>query len=213
MASSPPGTRVAVFIDWQNAYRSARRCFGLDAMPNEFGNFSPFALARILAFGNHRGLGGTLAKVEVHRGLPTSAKDPVGHAACSRQEAAWKKESPLVLTRLRPLRYPYSWPTVPAGEKGIDVQLAVGMFESVIGGSCDVAILVSNDTDLLPAIESIVRLNGPQAVETAAWWSSAASPRLRPKLGTYHHNITKDVFDKIETRVNYAHVSAKTPKT
>ena len=74
MAGSP--TRIAVFIDWQNAYKAAREAFGLRSLPNERGNFSPFKLARILAAGHGRGDAATLVRVEVHRGLPSSARDP-----------------------------------------------------------------------------------------------------------------------------------------
>jgi hypothetical protein len=60
--------RVAVFIDWQNVYKTAREAFELRAEPNERGNFSPFNLARVLAAGNGRGTAAELVRVEVHRG-------------------------------------------------------------------------------------------------------------------------------------------------
>ncbi len=72
-------TRVAVFIDWQNVYKAAREAFGLGQLPNERGNFSPFKLARVLAAGHGRGSAGELLRVEVHRGLPSSSRDPVGY--------------------------------------------------------------------------------------------------------------------------------------
>ncbi len=84
-------TRVAVFVDWQNVYKTAREAFGLQDAPNERGNFSPFKLARILAAGNGRGTVGVLLRVEVHRGLPSSSKDPVGYGANRRPATAWDK--------------------------------------------------------------------------------------------------------------------------
>lgn len=96
--------KVAVFYDWQNVYMSARRAFEWTRLPNEYGNFSPFALARILAAGNGRGQRGSLVRVEIHRGQPSSAKDPSGFGANRRQAEAWKRESGLVDVRLRPLR-------------------------------------------------------------------------------------------------------------
>ena len=174
--------RVAVFFDWQNAYRAARRAFGWEGWPSEVGNFSPYDLARLLATRNERGSSGELCRVEVHRGLPDSTRDPVGHGACRRQSSAWMAENPqLVIPRLRALRYPPDWPKQPEREKGVDVQLALGLLECVISGACDVAVLVSNDTDLMPAIETVVRLRGSDAIETAAWWGDKTSPRLRPK--------------------------------
>jgi hypothetical protein len=98
--------RVAVYIDWQNVYKASRTAFGLQAMPNEFGNFSPLRLAETLAAANHRLAAAELVRVEVHRGLPSASRDPVGYGANRRQAAAWMRENPeLVIPRLRPLRY------------------------------------------------------------------------------------------------------------
>lgn len=205
--------RVAVFIDWQNAYRSARRAFGLESMPNEHGNFCPFRLARILAFGNSRGAEGELCKVQVHRGLPSSSRDSIGHGASRRQAAAWTATSPVVQAHLRPLQYPHDFPASPPREKGIDVQLALGVVECVITEKCDVAILFSNDTDLLPAIEAVARLRDDQAIETAAWSAGPSSPRLRPAARAYHHHVTLDVFRRVEERINYAHATARARST
>jgi hypothetical protein len=62
------GTKVVVFIDWQNVYLSAREAFGLQRHPKGYGNFSPFRLSRILTAANGRGSGGNLVGVEVFRG-------------------------------------------------------------------------------------------------------------------------------------------------
>lgn len=127
-----PALKVAVFIDWQNAYKTAREAFGMYNMPNEHGNFSPFQLGRIFAAGNGRGAAGSeLVRVELHRGLPSQKHDAVGYAANRRQSAAWMKENrAVVIPRLRPLRYPRNYPQEPAVEKGVDVQLAV----AAVGG-------------------------------------------------------------------------------
>jgi hypothetical protein len=75
--------RVAVFIDWQNAYQSARRAFGLQGQATEQGTFSPYQLAQIFADGNDRRSDGSLVRVEVHRGLPSSVRDPIGYGVAS----------------------------------------------------------------------------------------------------------------------------------
>jgi uncharacterized LabA/DUF88 family protein len=200
-------SRVAVFIDWQNAYRAARRAFGLQNLPNEHGNFSPYQLARILAAGNGRGANAALVRVQVHRGLPHSSRDSIGYAANRRQATAWVKEAPqIVVPCHRPLRYPYSSADPPV-EKGIDVELALGAVEQLATGRCDVAIIFSHDTDLNPAVETIMRLKGPRAVETAAWSSPSHRSRLRQRPGVHHHEISKNVFRRVETLVNYAHGS------
>ncbi len=199
--------RVAVFIDWQNAYKAAREAFDLRALPNERGNFSPFKLARILAAGHGRGETATLVRVEVHRGLPSSSRDPVGYGANRRQAAAWIKEGgSAVVPRLRPLRYPPSHAADRAPvEKGIDVQLALAVAETILTDTADVAILFTHDTDLLPAVELVARLKGPARIETASWSSHTFAQRLREVPGVHHHRITGKVFELVETPVNYAH--------
>jgi NYN domain len=203
-------TTIAVFIDWQNAYRAARRAFGLEGQGNERGNFSPLELGRILAAGNKRGKAGQLVRVEVHRGLPSSAKDPIGHAANRRQATAWVKEGgSLVIPRLRPLRYPSRHaPSQAPVEKGIDVQLALALAETALTETADVAILFTHDTDLTPAIEMVARLKGPRRIETAGWASGSYVQRLRQVRGVHHHAIGQKVFDLVETPVNYAHRSS-----
>jgi hypothetical protein len=200
-------TTIAVFIDWQNAYRAGRRAFELDDQGNERGNFSPLQLGRILAAGNKRGKAGQLVRVEIHRGLPSPAKDPIGHGANRRQAAAWVKEGgSLVIPRLRSLRYPSrDAPNQAPVEKGIDVQLALAVAETALTETADVAILFTHDTDLTPAIEMVARLKGPRRIETAGWASGNYVQRLRQVRGVHHHAITRKVFDRVETRVNYAH--------
>jgi uncharacterized LabA/DUF88 family protein len=203
-------TRVAVFIDWQNVYKTAREAFGLQATPNERGNFSPFKLARILAAGNGRGAAGALLRVEVHRGLPSASKDPVGYGANRRQATAWAREGgSIVVPRLRPLRYPppRAVDRVPV-EKGIDVQLALAVAETILTNAADLVILFTHDTDLLPAVEMVARLKGPQRIETASWSSRTFAQRLREVPGVYHHRISGKVFELVETPINYAHRQA-----
>lgn len=201
-----PSVSVAVFYDWQNVYKTAREAFGWTNMPNEYGNFSPYELARILAAGNARGANGRLVRVEVHRGLPSQRHDKLSYAANRRQSAAWMREAPqIVIPRLRPLRYPPDYPQGPASEKGVDVNLALGAIESVLMKICDVAVIFSHDTDLLPVPETLARLAGQDSVETASWVSATFRKRLRPKPAVYHHEVSAAVFQRVETRVNYAH--------
>lgn len=208
--ASETAPRVAVFIDWQNAYKTAREAFSLQDMPNERGNFSPLTLSRLLAAGNGRGTGAELACIEIHRGLPSQKHDPTGYAANRRQAAAWKAEAgDLVMPQMRPLRYPFAFPNEPAVEKGVDVQLAVNAIEATLRKRCHVAIVFSHDTDLLPVPETIARLVGAHRVETASWVSPWFRSRLRPKPAVYHHEISEAVFEVVETPVNYAHKASK----
>ena len=65
-------------------------------------------------------------------------------------------------------------------EKGVDTSIVTELFEGAINDSYDIALLFSNDSDLVPAIETIQdRLNkqiihvgfkrGGHHVRTAAW--------------------------------------------
>jgi hypothetical protein len=200
-------TRVAVLIDWQNVYKAARRAFDLEALPNERGNFSPLRLSRLLTERNARGTAGIVVRVEIHRGLPSASRDPVGYSANRRQAAAWIAEDrKVVIPRLRPLRYSRD-PREPPIEKGIDVQLAISAVELVLLGRCDVVVLFSHDTDLLPAIEAVARLASPKSIETASWRSSSFSSRLRARgvRDIYHHDLPARDFAAVETPVNYAY--------
>jgi uncharacterized LabA/DUF88 family protein len=201
-------SRVAVFYDWQNCYQQARVAFGLKQEPNERGVFDPFELARILAFGNRRGDDGDLVRVEIHRGLPSSGRDPRGNSAVLRQRDAWHALSPLVKVRLRPLRY--NPETGEPQEKGIDVALAISVIEHVFSEFCDVAIIFSHDTDLLPVVETVQRLRGAHRIETASWKSDENDYHKRiPQVpGVINHTLRQVVFNRIETPINYAREDA-----
>jgi len=65
-------------------------------------------------------------------------------------------------------------------EKGVDTSIVTDLFDGAINNSYDIAVLVSNDSDFVPAIQTIQeRLNkqiihagfraGGDHVRTAAW--------------------------------------------
>ena len=119
------------------------------------------------------------------------------------------KENPeVVIPRLRPLRYPPAYPADPPEEKGIDVQLALAAVEHVSSDPplCDVAVIFSHDTDLIPVIQTISRLRSVTNVETASWVSQTHSVRLRPQgLRVFNHELSRAVYDRVRDPVNYAH--------
>ena len=57
---------------------------------------------------------------------------------------------------------------MPPQEKGIDVQLAVDLIHTAMTGQHDALVLFSSDTDLLPALETVVR-HKMGHVEVACW--------------------------------------------
>ncbi|HEU4942917.1 MAG TPA: NYN domain-containing protein, partial [Gaiellaceae bacterium] len=103
------------------------------------------------------------------------------------------KENPeIVIPKLRPLRY--SREGVPR-EKGVDVEQAIEALEWIISEKCDLAILFSHDSDLVPVVEAMVRLKGESCVETASRTSDVFYQRIRKRPPVYHHNVSKAVFD------------------
>jgi hypothetical protein len=82
-------------------------------------------------------------------------------------------------------------------EKGIDVMLAVDMVMGAIRDEYDVAILMSADTDLIPAAEAVTEAG--KWVEFAAW---------RPDVGyashlridgrrTWCHDLRRSDFERV----------------
>ncbi len=158
--------RVVVFIDYQNVYHSARDAFHSSGGPHWIGQVNPRALGNLIVDLDND-TNRVLEEVRIYRGLPSNSKDPKGYGATRRQMAAWGK-LPWVEVTARPLRYPRNYPDHNAEEKGIDVQIAVDFVIMAVRREYDIGILMSGDTDLLPAIEAVTDL-GTATAEVAAW--------------------------------------------
>jgi len=169
--------RVVVFLDSQNVYHRARDAFCVPDAPASEGQVDPLALGHLLAC---RVPGGHLAGVRLYRGRPSKRRDPRSYAAFRRQTAKQvSRGEGLVTVISRDLRYPRDWPRRAAQEKGIDVALAVDFVMMVARSECDVGILFSSDTDLVPALEAVLALRpgDPPACEVAAWAAPGGRPR------------------------------------
>jgi len=198
--------RVAVFIDWQNAYQQARAAFGLMGSGHE-GQFSPLRLGQLLAARNRRGKDGRLVRVEVHRGQPLSNVDPIGHAAVALQAQAWRAEAPdVVVAQLRPLAKQDDGRFV---EKGVDVHLAACAIEWSVVHRIDTVIVVSHDSDLRPAVEALARIRSPAAVETASWRSSTYFKRIAPCPGVVNHTLSNSALQSIADPQRYGALARK----
>ena len=194
--------RVAVFIDYQNVYRSARRTFGLDHGPHWEGQVHPQRLGLVL-----KGVGDDsreLVAVRVYRGMPSSRHDSRGYGAASRQIAAWRSQASTTVI-VRPLRYPRSYPSDPPQEKGIDVCIALDYVMMALHDEYDVGVLFSADTDLIPALEVVARERGPSSCEVAAW-KAADGParRLRIKSANiWCHLLTLSRYKHVHDPTDY----------
>jgi len=189
--------RVVVFVDYQNAYRAARNAFHDHLTdPHWAGQIHPTALGALITT-----LSGEpdreFRQVRMYRGLPSSAKDPKGYGAARRQFPP--EALPHVAVTARPLRYPWDYPASKPEEKGIDVQIALDFVMMAVRGEYGVGVLTSGDTDLLPALEEVIRLNQPTA-EVAAWRPpTGQGRRLRLKASRlYRHWIDHYAYTSIQ---------------
>lgn len=157
--------RVVVFLDYQNVYRRARDAFTGPLASHWDGQIDPLRLGNLIA---RRMPDRELHQVRVYRGRPSSNKDPKGYGACMRQCARWRKNQ-RVHVFTRSLRYPRAYPAQPEQEKGVDVQLAVDYVAMAMRREYDVGVLMSEDTDLRPALEVAANLTADVVCEVATW--------------------------------------------
>lgn len=198
-------TRVVVFIDYQNVYRCACDHFGWNGHHHTKGQVLPGKLARLLCMQQPPGAGPgrQLQEVRVYRGIPSNTKDPRGYAACRRQLAAWQTSG--VTTVTRTLRYPRDWPRTREMEKGIDVSLAIDFVMMAVRKQSDVGILMSTDTDLLPALETVRDLPEVTA-ETAGWHGNephAARVLSVKGGGVFKHTLSSTSYLTVEDPTDY----------
>ncbi|MCC5951049.1 MAG: NYN domain-containing protein [Acidimicrobiia bacterium] len=203
--------RLKVFIDYQNAYMRARDAFGDETTRRNFtfGQFNPQRLGiRLRQMAADAGKDRTLDEVRVYRGEPDAKHNPTGQAACQRQVRYWSAQ-PAVQVFTRPLDYrPTRWENnAPAEwdvrEKGIDVMLAVDLVVGAIRNEYDVAILMSADTDLLPAAEAVI--GAGKWIEFAAWRPDvgyASHLRVQGRRTWCHHLRRRD-FEIIADPTDY----------
>jgi len=185
--------RVVVFFDWQNVYMRAREAFHEPIRdPPYKGQVDPIDLAHVLCDKHAARFPAEtfeLAEIRIYRGRPTQQAQPGAYAAFQRQTARWKANAK-VRPHFNDLRYPDDWgkPTCTdaAREKGIDVALAVDLVTMAHDNAYDVAIVMSADYDLVPAIKHVyirrmTKGTGP-LVEVAAWESAHDGKPLRIRL-------------------------------
>ncbi len=202
--------RVVVFIDYENVYWAAREAFHRGGTSSgRMGHVEPSRLASLIL-----GMSPAprrLEAIRVYRGMPSPFLDPRGYRAWRAQTARWEKSGASVIARV--LRYPPGWPSPPPGgrpqEKGIDVALALDVVDLAHRGAYDVAIIVSVDSDLLPAIEMLQRMRedaGAPRVEVAAWRPAGGyAPRLKASGGNvWCHWLDEAAYRQVQDTTDYS---------
>lgn len=160
--------RAVLFVDYQNVYRGAREAFAHPGAPPPHGQVHPLALGELIAKRSRPGC--DLAGVRIYRGQPNRNREPARHATVERQCRVWRSQ-PKAAVCTRTLRYPADWPASRPQEKGIDVALGVDFVLMAARSEYDVGIIMSTDTDLVPALEAVIALEGSPfpRCEVAAW--------------------------------------------
>lgn len=185
--------KVTVFIDYQNLHLSGHALFCAYGAPLEDCLLDPLKVALRLVQG--RAPGGVLHQVRVYRGRPDSRKQPTLTAATDREAAAWSADGRVNMLQ-RQLWYPQDYGEAGCverpREKGIDVSLAIDVVRLAMLEEYEVGIIVSRDTDLLPAVEAVVEL-GKGHIEVATW---VGASRLRLPFGRrlWCHQLTEADF-------------------
>ena len=200
---------VVIFVDYQNVYMRARDAFhNPHADPYWMGQINPTELGKHIV-GDDATLERDLYGVRIYRGMSNNERDPKGHKAARRQVAAWERQ-PLTTVTTRQLRYPRNYPDAKAEEKGIDVQIALDFVMMAVRNEYDVGVLMSNDTDLRPALEEVINL-GSHTVEVATWEPREGRPKYhlsleqrRVNTQPYCHRINLDAYNRISDDTNYA---------
>lgn len=188
-----------VFVDYQNVHGWARRRFHPVNSHPAVGHIDPLRLGQHLVARRRRP--SELTGVRVYRGRPIPDYQPRAAAANDRQTAVWERSATVTVIR-RPLRYPADWPETPASEKGIDVALAIDLVRLAMSKQYDVAVLVSSDTDLLLAVETLYDLR--LAHIELATWSGANRLRFPGSQLPWCHYINEGQYRALEDPTDYA---------
>lgn len=193
--------RLALFIDYQNAYRGAREAFGEEHDHHVVGQFDPMRLAKLIQTGQPRYPGARprkLVSVDIYRGMPSSGKDRNGYASARRQVSRWNSlaaNGTRLDVHTRTLDYRMGKPR----EKGIDVLLALDLAFGAAAKDFDVVVLFSGDSDLLPALERAH--DSGVACETAVWVGGGRNQpkkdylRWEHRFGQLDYDAVHDSFD------------------
>lgn len=205
-------TRVAVFLDYQNAYHGAREAFGDPSRDAPtMGHVNPQRLGLLLKqLGEDFDPNRELTAVTVYRGEPGARSHPKLQSAFARQVSVWRSQ-PLVTVKTRPLRYqPIEWSMNKpikwrAEEKGIDVLMALDIALGARDDLYDAAIVVSGDTDLIPALEYALGVG--KRIETAMWWDREYRHRQLKLPGSqrrlWNHRLDRQRFEYVRDGTDY----------
>lgn len=197
----PRPTRVVFFVDGQNLYHRCREHFGWPwAHPLKLGEALVDEDTATYGRNSH-----VLAGVRYYTGIHDPNRRSRLHAEMERRLEAYRRDG--VLTVAIPLRYDQDG---RAREKGVDPRITLDLIRLAWKGLYDVAVIVSEDSDLDEAAKDVYELRDDErwiAVENALPWSpSGSGPRPPRWLSSVHRRrpITRAVFEKVRDDTDYS---------
>lgn len=219
MSLSVPPPGIAIVMDYENVHTRGRKQFA-PAFDRESVPLHPALLAgqvaqvRRLAIDKSRYAPSSawlratstdaVTSIIVHRGVPNESRNKRGHRIGWRQRHEWEL-STSVAVHLRPLQYVQERPHWSADmqwvprEKGVDVAVAMTLTELLIKGEHRVVILMSQDSDIAPALDFARRLApAGVSIETAGW------ARGFQHDGFWQTRLEQDSFWRSRDRFDYA---------
>jgi uncharacterized LabA/DUF88 family protein len=189
--SPEPATKYAMaFIDGQNLYQHAKGAFG-----HHHPNYDPIKLhAAVCA-----GCGWTPNLVRFYTGVPDPSESEMWAGYWSSRILAMKRAGIVVTTR--PLRYRkdkvivdgYEETVTTAQEKGVDVRLALDIVSLARKRQFDVAVIYSQDQDLLEVVQEIREIS----IEQNRWVKVASAFPYGPNA-TSRRGIDKTDWIRID---------------
>lgn len=195
----PKPTRVVLFIDGQNLYNRCKDHFGWPWA-------DPILLGEALVRADQAKYGAdshVLSGVRFYTGIHDPNRRPVDHGKMQRRLQAYEARG--IYTVAVPVAYKRQGLRWRAREKGVDVRIAIDLLRLAQKGLYDVAIVVSEDSDLNEAIRDVYELRDYErwiAVENALPYSRKGR---RPKWLAAHRKRRIDAprFHVVEERTVY----------
>ena len=179
--------RTLVLIDGQNLYRLAMRAYGPDS-PYHWPSYDVVKLAHALASTTP---GRTVCEIRFYTGVPSQSQNAHWHRFWNNKLRALGRQGV----------YVYRGRLNSSGqnmqEKGVDVSLALDLVQATHEQRYDVAIIVSQDSDLAPAV--VLARGVAQSQQRTVYFDSAIpqvpGTRLFGINGTTLIPIDKATYD------------------
>ena len=190
-----------LYVDYQNVHFTAWECFSAYGTPVYDCLIHPGRFAdQILAARRGKGYQDVdLTEIDVFRGWPSRRHEGAQHARVQRQASNSTRDR-RVKMHLRTLQYPRDWPTSPAKEKGVDVEMAIEIVRAGLTGAADLVIVATRDTDIVPAIELVSASTGA-SVELAGWHGQS---ELKVAGASGSVLLQRPAFNRSRDTLNYA---------